>query len=137
YPNHPPQSPEANILKDPWFVTTDPYQAGADYRLLPNSPAIDAGDDSLVLPGETDLLGNPRIVGDHVDIGAYEFTGYAYPTGPIAWTDVTRALRIAAGLERGHTLDVQRLDRAPEAGRIDLADAVLLARMAAGLEPNP
>jgi hypothetical protein len=52
-----------------------------DYRLAPNSPAIDAGDD---FPpgsvGPTDFTGQPRIQGRHVDIGAYE-TEVASPTG--------------------------------------------------------
>lgn len=60
--------------------------AGNDYAPLPGSPAIDAGDNSLVPAGvTTDLLGNPRFaddpntpdtgVGDApiVDIGAIEF----------------------------------------------------------------
>ena len=38
--------------------------------LLPGSPAIDAGDDSLC-PG-TDQRGVPRPIGAHCDIGAFE-----------------------------------------------------------------
>ena len=45
--------------------------------LLPGSPAIDAGDNSLALDAagdtlSTDLLGNARIQDEDVDIGAYE-----------------------------------------------------------------
>jgi len=56
---------------DPLFVAPD------DLRLRPESPAIDAGDNSL-LPADLnyDLAGNPRLVGSDgpaiVDIGAYE-----------------------------------------------------------------
>ena len=46
--------------------------------LLPGSPAIDAGSDSLAVgpdrkPLATDERGLPRIYGAHVDIGAYEY----------------------------------------------------------------
>jgi len=45
----------------------------SDYRLLWNSPCIDAGDpDYIPEINETDLDGNPRIMGDAIDMGAYE-----------------------------------------------------------------
>ena len=47
---------------------------GGDFYLLPDSPAIDAGDNSLIPAGSiTDLAGRPRIVNAIVDLGAYEF----------------------------------------------------------------
>jgi len=63
---------------DPLFVT--PITATAaptttgDYRLQAGSPAIDAGDNSAVIGVATDLDGNPRIIGNTVDLGAYEST---------------------------------------------------------------
>ena len=45
-----------------------------DYTLAAGSQAIDAGDNDLVT-AETDLAGNPRIVGGTVDLGAYEYQG--------------------------------------------------------------
>lgn len=45
--------------------------AARDFRLLPSSPAIDAGLDSLA--PATDILGVLRPQGLHVDVGAYEF----------------------------------------------------------------
>ena len=58
-----------NIDTDPLFVdvTVD------DYRLLPASPCIDAGDpDYVAIPNETDLDGSPRVVNGRIDMGAYE-----------------------------------------------------------------
>jgi hypothetical protein len=72
-----------------------------DYRLLPFSPAIDAGDDSAVPGGVTnDLDGNPRFFGAAVDMGAYEVDYcpvYASPyTVPAADTvALARAIRCA------------------------------------------
>jgi len=71
-----------NIDADPLFVrnpdpgdgdwtTLDDNDYG-DLRLQFGSPAIDAGDDSAVSGLATDLAGNPRIIGPHVDMGAYE-----------------------------------------------------------------
>ena len=48
------------------------------YALTPNSPCIDAGTTELpegVLLPEFDLAGNPRIYGDGIDMGCYEWQG--------------------------------------------------------------
>ncbi len=73
-----------NIAENPLFV--DP--SDDDYRLSPDSPVIDAADNTAVPEGVvTDLDGNPRFVDDPntrdtgngdppiVDMGAYEFQG--------------------------------------------------------------
>jgi hypothetical protein len=57
-----------NLSVDPLL---DPSRDGA--RLLPGSPCIDAGNDSVVQPDSLDLDGLPRMAGAHVDIGAAEF----------------------------------------------------------------
>ncbi|MDF7798363.1 choice-of-anchor Q domain-containing protein [Pontiellaceae bacterium B1224] len=57
-----------NITNAPLFADA----AAGDYRLQSISPCINWGDDEYVT-GSTDLDGNPRIVGTHVDMGAYEF----------------------------------------------------------------
>lgn len=68
-----------NAGDDPRFVDADgaddtPGTADDDLRLLPDSPAINAGDPTLVpQPGETDFDGRPRILCGQVDIGAFEF----------------------------------------------------------------
>jgi hypothetical protein len=74
---------------DPLFVDAD----GADdligteddnLRLLPDSPCIDAGDNSAVPPSVVvDLDGNPRIAEGTVDMGAYE----RIPTPNIYYVD--------------------------------------------------
>jgi hypothetical protein len=44
------------------------------YHLLPGSPCIDAGDPAYVpQPDEIDLYGNPRVMGEAIDMGAIEF----------------------------------------------------------------
>ena len=58
-----------SVFADPGFAVV----AEPDFRIPPASPAADAGDDAA-LPAEfaTDLYGDPRRQGDHVDIGAVE-----------------------------------------------------------------
>jgi hypothetical protein len=61
---------------DPGFVTSPDSVKNAedaDYRLLANSAAVNAGDNSVV-SGDADLADNARLHGT-VDIGAYEFQG--------------------------------------------------------------
>ena len=43
------------------------------YSLAEDSQAIDKGDNSYISGYETDLAGNPRIVGAAVDLGACEY----------------------------------------------------------------
>ena len=83
----------ANIDKDPCFVFPgywDPNSAPADanddfwiegdYHLLPNSACIDAGDPNYEAePNETDLDGNPRVIGGKIDMGAYESNYIEFP----------------------------------------------------------
>ena len=56
-----------NFTNSPLFVN----QAADNFRQLTNSPCVDTGDNDYVTT-DTDLDGNPRIVGGMVDIGAYE-----------------------------------------------------------------
>jgi hypothetical protein len=64
-----PTQSSNDINKDPRFIDA----AHGNYRLMGNSPARDAGENSP--PGTTrnvDLDGNPRVVFGTVDMGAYE-----------------------------------------------------------------
>ncbi|WP_460971876.1 choice-of-anchor Q domain-containing protein [Spirosoma migulaei] len=68
-----------NLTTDPLFVDRINY----DFRLNPNSPAINAGDPTSTGLPITDLAGLPRIQGGRVDIGAYEFTScFGFPCLP-------------------------------------------------------
>ncbi|MHC4501162.1 MAG: choice-of-anchor Q domain-containing protein, partial [Planctomycetota bacterium] len=65
-----------NIAADPCFV--DP--AGGDYHLSAGSPCIESGDPAYsAAPGETDIDGEPRLMGTGVDMGADEFTAGLMP----------------------------------------------------------
>ena len=69
---------ENNIDADPLFVAPSD-SITADWSLQIGSPCINAGTPDttgLDLP-TTDLAGNPRIIGGHIDIGAYEYQGSA------------------------------------------------------------
>ena len=58
-----------NMQESPQFVDA----AEGDYHLTPNSPCLDAGDESAPGLAENDLDGDPRILGESVDIGADEY----------------------------------------------------------------
>ncbi|MBN8683116.1 MAG: DUF1565 domain-containing protein [Chitinophagales bacterium] len=79
---HSPKWQFSNTLwsTDPLFINP----TGGDFRLQTCSPAINAGDNSVVAPGATDLDGRPRILGGRVDIGAYEHPGILYAAPPEA-----------------------------------------------------
>lgn len=73
----------SNIIWDETDSASDNYVdnifvnfSEGDYRLSSDSPALDSGDDAYVGAGDLDLDGNPRIMGTHVDIGAYEYVLY-------------------------------------------------------------
>lgn len=59
-----------NILnQDPLFLD----EANENYQLQTGSPCINAGNNGIENLPETDILGNPRISGSSVDMGAYEY----------------------------------------------------------------
>jgi predicted outer membrane repeat protein len=81
YEKEPDQGGAIPPTLDPLFV--DPYGADGilgteddDFRLAPDSPAIDSGTNETFFPlPPMDLDGYPRIINAIVDLGAYEFTG--------------------------------------------------------------
>jgi len=60
---------EGNVTDDPRFLDV----SAGDYRLIYNSPCVNAGSNMLWMAAAGDLDGRDRIVGDAVDMGAYEF----------------------------------------------------------------
>ncbi|MCL1921347.1 MAG: hypothetical protein FWG50_09775 [Kiritimatiellaeota bacterium] len=56
-----------NIGEDPLFAD----RPNNDFHLRPGSPCLNAGDNTA-MPGDYDLDGHKRIIGDTVDMGAYE-----------------------------------------------------------------
>ena len=59
---------EGNLTGDPGFVDA----GGGDYHLRSDSPCINAGDNAAA-PASADPDGRARIIGNVVDMGAYEF----------------------------------------------------------------
>lgn len=72
-----------NIVGPPDFVSAPT----GDFRLQPDSPCINAGNNTYA-PGPTDLAGGPRILDGVVDMGTYEFTPPPppSPSAPFAFT---------------------------------------------------
>lgn len=68
-------------------ISVDPKLANKNYNLhiQPDSPCVDAGDDSAVQDGWTDIDGQARIIGRHVDIGADESDGTTWPDATRVW----------------------------------------------------
>ncbi|MCL1921591.1 MAG: hypothetical protein FWG50_11070, partial [Kiritimatiellaeota bacterium] len=74
-----------NIALDPLFMD----ELGGNFRLQPDSPCIDAGTNFYVV-GAADLDGKLRIMGEYVDMGAYEFE-------PVIWISPSRQTVAYAG----------------------------------------
>ena len=73
----------SNLNKvEPWFV--DP-EIG-DFHLQPDSPVIDAGYPGTPNLPEFDIENTPRVLGESVDIGAYEYDDGSDPRGILAVT---------------------------------------------------
>jgi len=70
-----PIGANGNISKDPALASA----ARADYHIRSHSPSVNAGDASVVLPGDVDMDGQPRIQNGGVDIGSDESDGTVYP----------------------------------------------------------
>jgi len=97
-------------------------------ELLPGSPAIDAGNDAVVpfiaqaegvpVGAATDQLGNARVFGSHIDVGAVEYH-------PLATTlKFVPAASATAGV--ADTVQVKVLDQFGNVLTSDNSDAVTL-----------
>ncbi|MCB0686118.1 MAG: hypothetical protein KDC53_06325 [Saprospiraceae bacterium] len=80
--NLPPSMIDGGNNLDAYPLFADP--ANQDLRLLPYSPAINAGVNDSIPPGiTTDLADTTRIIDGIVDIGAYEFPEGDCPRNPV------------------------------------------------------
>jgi hypothetical protein len=73
-----------NLDTNPLFVsqgswTNQNQWNEGDYHLLNRSPCIEAGDPNGNYADQNDIDGNARLIGQYVDIGAYEFQEYIPP----------------------------------------------------------
>ncbi|MBO7725824.1 MAG: hypothetical protein J6S40_05095, partial [Thermoguttaceae bacterium] len=91
---------------DPGFVVAPVFESGVltnadmlDLSLTAGSIAIDAGMNDAVTT-DTDIAGNPRIVGGTVDIGAYEYVGSVTPLDAPVITSGSRGIYISYGANR-------------------------------------
>lgn len=73
-----PTGTDGNISVDPKLADL----AYANAHIQPDSPCVDAGDDTVVQPDWLDVDAQPRIAGSHVDMGADESDGTAWLAGP-------------------------------------------------------
>lgn len=72
--------PSGDVSVDPRFVNP----RGGDFHIAADSPVRNAGDNAFVVPGDTDMDGQPRIINGVVDIGADESSGEIYqPARPV------------------------------------------------------
>ncbi len=69
-----PIGTDGNIRADPLFADF----RHANLHIQPDSPCRDAGDNAVVVPGDRDIDGQPRVLGAAVDIGADETDGTAW-----------------------------------------------------------
>lgn len=69
-----PTGTDGNICVDPLLATCHLETK----HIAPNSPCLDAGDDTVALAEWRDIDAQERIQGAHIDIGADESNGYAW-----------------------------------------------------------
>jgi predicted outer membrane repeat protein len=146
------------VFVAPQAPASAPTTAG-DYRLLTDSPALDAGDDALALDPDgnaltVDLAGNPRFQ-DVVDIGAYEGGFARSGGGSVINPNQDVQIRNGATLEaesitsgaiepfyygpfkRNETVVLELLVRNPGAKVLELGELILPSFLTPAGEPLP
>ncbi|KAB7731119.1 hypothetical protein F5984_09920 [Rudanella paleaurantiibacter] len=98
---------------DPTNLTTtvSPFVSATGIALNACSPAINAGSPVPSNVGNIDLVGNPRIAGTRIDMGAVEFQGTARQpvtiiTQPLPGTSVLAGSVVTAGLSASGTTPI-------------------------------
>ena len=112
------------------------FAAGADWHLLPGSPALDSGSPAALASGEsaTDLDANPRVADGNRDClprrdkGAYELTGQSAPCPPANPAPVVRDFSVTNKVFRAAGGRASRIGQAPDARRYHLPLAALRGR---------
>ena len=107
-----PTGKDGNITADPKFA----MYAYGNLHIAADSPCRDAGDDSAVAAGDTDIDLQPRIQGAHVDIGADESDGRT-------WTYTPRIVRVSATGNDANDGSTWALAKKSIQAGIDLASA--------------
>jgi alpha-tubulin suppressor-like RCC1 family protein len=75
-----------NINSDPCFFD----DVNDDYHLSWESPCVNTGDPNFEDANETDIDGNPRVIGGRVDMGADEDYRHCDPNDYAEWVEVGR-----------------------------------------------
>ena len=119
----------ANIHADPKFADAD----AGDYRLLPRSPCIDAGEPNYVAAADsTDINGDQRVINDRVDIGAHEYDNRRLVPGAYA--------TIQAAIDAAVEGDVVIISPGTYKGRglrdVDFKGKAITVRSTAPQDPN-
>ncbi len=119
-----------NMGQDPKFVDLSNY----DLRIRANSPCVDAGDnDAPELPW-TDLVGNSRIYGGTVDMGAIEYTpvkGDVDGDGFVDAADELVLVRFLLGFSTPGGFDFQAADINSD-GNVDFQDVTQMIKILLG-----
>src|SRR5262249_10667675 len=105
-----------NFTYEPLFIDN----VGGNLRLQSNSPCINAGNNAYIT-NNTDLDGNPRLVGAYVDLGAYEYQ-FPAPTPALPSLQATYT-NVATGFVVVFTGQIAGY---PNASRWDFADGTVI-----------